>query len=223
TNKQCKLLALGDVLDKKGLLPKDVPKPKELRLVEKSAGKSPAGRDQLHEHGHDHSATDPHFWLDPLLADLAAKEIKAALVSVAPERSALWHEGAMRYSRELTGLHQEIREQLEACRGSKLITFHHSFGYFARRYELEVAGVIEMYPGKQPSEREIKALVQEIRALNMKTIFAEPQMDARLAHIIAQEVGGRVALLDPEGTSERQSYVELMRYNAKQVKKALCP
>lgn len=221
TNKNSKLLAIGDVLQKKGLLPKDVAKPKELTLFEKSSPHRSGEKDHFHEH--DANGTDPHFWLDPLLAQLATKEIENALSTVAPEGAALWHEGAMRYSRELEQLHREILEQLKACRKAKLVTFHHAFGYFASRYELEIAGVIEMYPGKQPSEREIKGLVQQLRALGVKTIFTEPQMDSRLAEIVAQEIGGNVATLDPEGTSERQSYTGLMRFNAEQIKRALCP
>jgi zinc transport system substrate-binding protein len=86
-----------------------------------------------------------------------------------------------------------------------------------------VAGVIEAYPGKQPSERELKNLVEQLRSLGVKTIFSEPQLDARLARIVAQEIGGRVGTLDPEGTAERSTYIELMRFNAEQLKKALCP
>lgn len=221
TNKNSKLLAIGDVLQKKGLLPRDVAKPKELTLLGKSLPQHAKEKD--HSHEHEGNGTDPHFWLDPLLAQLATKEIENALSTVAPERAALWHEGALRYSRELEELHREIVEQLKPCRKGKLVTFHHAFGYFARRYELDVAGVIEVYPGKQPSEGEIKGLVQQLRALGVKTIFAEPQMDSRLAQIIAQEVGGKVETLDPEGTSERQDYLALMRFNAEQIKKALCP
>jgi ABC-type Zn uptake system ZnuABC Zn-binding protein ZnuA len=215
-------VALGEQLLKAGKLPKDLPVPPQL-------GGGDASENHDHEHGeghghsHDHGGVDPHFWLDPVLAMAAIDEITTALLKAAPERVAVWKEGAARYRKQLEELHRDISEQLASCKGQKLITFHHAFGYFAKRYGLDVAGVIEAYPGKQPSERELKNLVEQLRSLGVKTIFSEPQLDARLARIVAQEIGGRVGTLDPEGTAERSTYIELMRFNAEQLKKALCP
>ncbi|MGC8741306.1 MAG: metal ABC transporter substrate-binding protein [Candidatus Sumerlaeaceae bacterium] len=223
SNAKIRQIRLGDRLKEKGLLPADLPTPESFAVGEKpSAGTSTAEGHKHDEHAHHHDGADPHFWLDPVLGQHAVTEIEIALKEIAPEQGQKWQANAEGYRQKLAELDREIQQLLANCKDKRLVSFHNAFSYFARRYGLVVAGVIQAYPGKPPSEREIKKLVEELRAAGIKTIFSEPQMDTRLARIIAAEVGGTVGMLDPEGTAERSTYIELMRYNAQQVKNALC-
>ncbi len=223
SNKGIRLLQLGNRLKEQGVLPQDLPTPETLNVEDGDHHEGNEVHEHGHTHTHSHGGTDPHFWLDPLLAKQAVTEIENVLTEIAPDRAATWQRGAKVYCEQLAALDREIQQMLAGCKGQRLVSSHNAFAYFAKRYGLVVAGVVEEYPGKQPSERDIKKLVQRLRAKGIKTIFAEPQMDTRLARIIAGEVGGTVGILDPEGTAQRQSYLELMRYNAQQVKAALCP
>lgn len=214
-----RFLPLGEVLKNKNALPA-IPEPGV--EIDPNAGASEAHHGEHHPH-HDHAqGVDPHFWLDPVLARAAVEEIAQALTEVAPERADVWRAGAKRYAEELEALHREIAQKLHPCAGARLVTFHHAFGYFAHRYGLVVAAVIEEYPGKQPSESYLMRLVERLRGLHVTTIFAEPQFSPRVARLLAQEVGARVATLDPEGSSSTPSYVALMRANVEAVRENLC-
>jgi zinc transport system substrate-binding protein len=51
--------------------------------------------------------------------------------------------------------------------------------------------------GKAPSPRQIQAAIRAAREAGARTIFVQPQFDARAAQSIARAIGGEVAPLDP--------------------------
>jgi ABC-type Zn uptake system ZnuABC Zn-binding protein ZnuA len=226
SNRSGRSLAVGERLRLRGLIRDEDGAIAGTTAPQEAGNAADAGRSHAthsDRHDHDHAGPDPHFWLDPTLAREAVSEIAAALTEVAPDRADLWRQRADAYNRQLEALDREIAGLLAPCKGRQIVTFHNAFGYFARRYGLAVGGVIEESPGKQPSERSLKQLVETLRQAGTNTIFSEPQLDSRVARILAQEVGAKVSVLDPEGTGQRQSYVSLMRFNARQIKEALCP
>jgi len=217
SSSRIRVLMLGDILARKKLL--SVVDEDTTAIIAET--EHPADHDS-HEHEHEHGI-NPHFWLDPVLAQAAVDEIVAALSETAPQEKDKWTSHGNAYKKKLAELDAEIRHTLEPCQGAQLVTFHNAFAYFAKRYNLKVAGVIEEYAGKQPSEQYLKNLVNKLRSLGIKTIFAEPQLSPRVAELLANELGARVEVLDPEGTSNRSSYDALMRYNAQTIRQSLCP
>ncbi|MCX6089686.1 MAG: metal ABC transporter substrate-binding protein, partial [Candidatus Atribacteria bacterium] len=73
--------------------------------------------------------------------------------------------------------------------------------------------VIADTPGKEPSPKEIRKLVDTIKNLGISVIFAEPQLNQKAAETLAQETGMKVAILDPLGRYPDQPYLELMKTN----------
>lgn len=181
-----------------------------------------------HDHatcsGHAHDGTDPHFWLDPLVARECVNLIADHLAAAYPERAAEFRANAARYGDELMALDGEIRETLSGASRRDFATFHNAFAYYASRYGLTIAAVIEEYPGKEPGDRYLKAVVGKLRDAGIRRVFAEPQFSRRAAEIIAREIGGRVEILDPHGSPdvpERSNYLELMRFNTRAIAGAL--
>ena len=103
----------------------------------------------------------------------------------------------------------------------KFIAFHPAWVYFAQRYGLEQAAVIETTPGKEPSPAEIAEIVKTARAIGAKAIFAEPQFSPKAAEVIAAESGAEVLFLNPLGEPPDFSYLDTMRYNVGEMEKAL--
>jgi zinc transport system substrate-binding protein len=208
------IVSLGDNLAAGGRLPAVE------NLLESEVQKSAQDN-----HAHDHDGVNPHFWLDPTLARMAADDIARELARIDPPSSATYARNAARYAAELEVLDTEISSSLSQCRNRSFVSFHNAFCYLARRYGLHVAAVIEEYPGKTPSDRYVKGVIDQLRRLGIKTVFAEPQLSPRVAEIIALEAGATVDLLDPNGgekVADRDSYVKLMRYNAAKLRTALC-
>lgn len=178
-------------------------------------------------HGGDDSQHDvnPHIWLDPLLAQKQVEAIAQALVMVDPGNKETYLENAAAYVAELKALDEDIRNATETFSVRQFIAFHPAWTYFANRYGLIEAAVIEETPGQDSSAHK-KEVIDLARALNIKAIFAEPQFNSETAQSIADEVGAEVLFLDPIGSpdpsdSDRDSYLEIMRYNVGQMRLAM--
>ncbi|MCX7717418.1 MAG: metal ABC transporter substrate-binding protein [Candidatus Sumerlaeaceae bacterium] len=221
-----KMLDLGDMLKAAGQLP-DLTGVYQPEIVASSEDRQSPSEHHVHGPGcahHHEGGVDPHFWLDPVLAKISVGYIADALAKLDPARAEVFKKNAERYSAQLDELDAEVSATLSAAGGRAFASFHNAFSYLAKRYGLTLAAVIEEYPGKTPSDRYIKTVVDALRRRQIKTVFAEPQLSPRAAEIIAAEIGGRVDVLDPYGSSDypdRDTYAKLMRYNAARLKEAL--
>lgn len=179
------------------------------------------GEDDEHE---GHGEVNPHFWLDPVLARKQVEAIAAALIMVDPENKDFYLKNAIEYVEELESLDEEIMEVTQAFSSREFITFHPAWTYFARRYGLVEAAVIEEAPGKEPSAEYVKHVIDVAKQLRIGVIFAEPQFSDRAAQAIADGCGAKVLFLDPiggPGLQGRDSYIALMRYNLAQMQEAM--
>ena len=158
-------------------------------------------------------AANPHVWLDPLLACHMVTNILLALEKADPVHASSYESNALEYVARLQGLHEEIRRALEPYRGSSIVTYHDAFAYFARRYGLNVAGVIE--EGIEPSPRHLTALRQAIQREKVKVIFSEASHPGKLAVQLGRDLGIQVAVLDSleSGPARPAAYEEGMRRN----------
>jgi zinc transport system substrate-binding protein len=167
---------------------------------------------------------NPHYWLDPVLAQKQVEVIAAALIAVDPDNKDFYSENAADYIAQLQSLDEEIKSMTQSFSSREFITFHPAWTYFARRYGLVEAAVIEEAPGKEPSPEYIGHVIDVAKALKVKAIFAEPQFSTKWAESIAKDSGAKVLLLDPIGGADlpgRDSYIALMRYNVGQMGEAM--
>lgn len=165
---------------------------------------------------------NPHIWLDPRNAIVQVEHIREALLRVDPAHADNYRAKAKRYSAELWELDREISNEVATWSSRQFIAFHPAWVYFARRYGLEQAAVIERSPGREPSPAEVARIVETARRIKAKAIFAEPQFSSKAAQTIAEESGAQVLFLDPLGSSlDDPSYLSLMRYNLSQMAEAL--
>lgn len=160
---------------------------------------------------------NPHLWLDPLIVrDYICPAITETLVEADGLNEPFYRANSAAYRQELTALDLDIRASLSGLPGKRFVSLHEAWYYFAHRYELDQAAVISGFPGQEPSAAWISDLVDLCRRNSLKVVAAEPQLSTALAETIAQETGGTVVLLDPlggEGVPQRDSYLDLMRYN----------
>jgi zinc transport system substrate-binding protein len=161
---------------------------------------------------------NPHIWLDPLLAQKQVNAIRDALIQIDPQNKDYYESNATGYLAELASLDAELQQRISQFRYKAFISFHAAWSYFAARYGLIEAGVIEESPGRDPSAAQIKGLIDKVKELNVKAIFAESQFNPKAASTVAAESGAKVITLDPlGGTSGRNSYIEIMHYNVGQM------
>ena len=174
--------------------------------------------------GHDQSKTvpeiadvDPHVWLDPILAQHIVERIADELISIGPQHRESVLERRRAFLGQLEELHNEFETKLKNVTRREVVTFHGAFAYLFTRYQLDTVGVVEHFPGDEPSAMYLRQLVDLMRTLGMRVIFAEPQLPDRPAQVIAWEIGGRVERLDPCETilpnAPHATYLERQRAN----------
>lgn len=174
---------------------------------------------------HSSGEADPHIWLDPILAREIVVRIAGGMVEAFPGKAELIRRRQEEVIRELDRLDEEFRSASAGFARRQVVTFHGAFSYLFARYQLETAGVIEQFPGDEPSPAYLARLAGLMRRLEMKVIFAEPQLPDRAARTLAQEIGGSIERLDPCETilvdAPVATYFDRQRANLNVLKAAL--
>lgn len=184
------------------------------------------------EHGHDdhaHGEFDPHFWFDPIRVKVAVNELAERLADEDPAGAAVYRDNAAAYNAELDALHVWIQEQVAQIPAERraLVTSHDSFSYFAERYGFEVVGTV--IPGltteREPSAQEIAGLVDTIRELGVRAIFAETTVGDAITQSVARETGASIATLYTGSLgapgSGADTYIGMARANTLAIVEAL--
>ncbi|MCC6231920.1 MAG: zinc ABC transporter substrate-binding protein [Verrucomicrobiales bacterium] len=196
-----------------------------LIAADPNAAKHDHGPDHDHDHDHHHGAgPNPHFWLDPLLMRHAVTNVWMKLVELNPEKRSSYDARARGYLERLDRLHAEFESGLAVCRSTAFITYHDAFPYLARRYQLNLAGVVETSAAEEPSARELAALYQKVRQQGVKVLFTDGPAP-RLARRISADLNLRLASLETleTGTLAPEAYEAGMRRNLATLRTALAP
>ena len=170
---------------------------------------------------------NPHVWVSLEGARRQTENIAAALAAAAPDRADAFRANASAYNASLSALEEKMRAALAPYAGTPIVTFHEAFPYFARDFDLDLAGEIEREPGAEPSARELADTVKLVRERKVKALFAEPQFPDKSAQVVARETGVRVYSLDPvvTGPSDpeeaRGAYLRAMEKNLEVLQEAL--
>jgi ABC-type Zn uptake system ZnuABC Zn-binding protein ZnuA len=167
-----------------------------------------------HAHGAGGDEVDPHWWLSPPLAARAIGVMAEALCRIDPAGAGGYRARGADTVAEIDRLDRELAAALAPFKGKAFLAAHPAWPHFVARYGLRMAGSIEPAPGREPSPRELRALVDEARAGGFDVLFTEPQFPESAAMAIASDAHLRVGLLDPiGGVPGRATYFEMMRFN----------
>ncbi len=150
---------------------------------------------QEHEANHHYrGAMDPHIWMSPVNAQAMVESICDGLIEVDPDNTAYYAANRDAYLQDLTELDQDIREGLSGVANRVFMVYHPAFGYFAEEYDLTMLSI--EVEGKEPTAASLARLIDQARAHDIKVIFASPQFSTQVPQVIADEIGGRVVLVD---------------------------
>lgn len=174
-------------------------------------------------HHHHHHESNPHIWLSVENYIKQVQNVTNGLVIVDPTHEKTYKENCEKYISKLNELKNQLSADLNELKGKDIITFHKAFSYFAKDFGLNIAGTINDEPENEPSAKQISDVINTIKEKNIKSIFTEPQYSSSSAEIIAKETGVKIYTLDPAVTGEnsKDSYINIMKENAKTLKSAL--
>jgi zinc transport system substrate-binding protein len=165
---------------------------------------------------------DPHYWLSLTNGSIIAKNIADSLGGIDPANKDYYFRNLAAYQLQLDKENKEIKTQLTTLQQRSFVTFHEAWFYFAKAYGLNVAEAFEPFPGKEPTPEFLARFIKTIKENNIKVVFTEPQFSAESIRQVAKDLQLKIRTLDPEGgTAETKTYIDMMRFNAETIYKAL--
>jgi zinc/manganese transport system substrate-binding protein len=180
----------------KGIIPLDVP------------GTTGHAAGDVHPYG------NPHYMLDPVLAETALQNIYNALVDFAPQHKAEFTKNRDAYLEKLNAKIAEWEREVKPIKGTKFVSYHEHWPYFAKRFGLDYFGTIELRPGIDPTPRHIEDLISEMKAQHVPVVVREPQFPEKVPRLIAQQTGATMITLPimPGGVPGTETYIKMMDY-----------
>jgi ABC-type Zn uptake system ZnuABC Zn-binding protein ZnuA len=182
-----------------------------------------SGQSVVNEGGHAHGVANPHYWLDPENAKIVSAGIADGLVRVLPGERARIAANRENFVADLDARLSRWTARLAPVAGVKLIAYHNSWPYFARRFRLDVVDFIEPKPGVSPSPAQLARLIAAGKKSDVRAIVHEPYEPADASRFVAQKLGVPVVLLATSVGSvpEANGYLALFDHNVATLANAL--
>ena len=139
---------------------------------------------------------DPHVWHDPVHAKKMVDNIAAALDRADPAHKPTYDANAAAYKKKLDAAAAQVRAILNEIppANRKLVTNHDAFGYFAKAFGLKIVGAVipSVSTQAEPSAADVAKLLETIKREKVKAIFAESDVNPKLATTLAKEAGVKI-------------------------------
>ncbi len=169
------------------------------------------------------NATNRYLWLDPIWAQDAIRGLSKQLQTSFPSIKDQIADRTQSYLVELHDLHIEILKTLRPQKKQTFIVQNQLFNAFAKRYQLSTNPIDLPSDFPLPAET-LKHASQALRKSTCPVIFVKPSLFWEISKPLEEELNCLVLPFDPVGdpnNSERDSYIQFMRYNLESVKKGL--
>ncbi|HJW65413.1 MAG TPA: zinc ABC transporter substrate-binding protein [Candidatus Bathyarchaeia archaeon] len=169
---------------------------------------------------------DPHFWLNPVLVKQQVNNILKGLIEADPADSQYFTQNANSYQSKLDNLNAQIITATTNVKTRYFVTFHESFVYFAKEYDLTqipIAGPFQ----EEPSANDIQNVINAINQYHLLYVGYESLENPAVPESISSQTNATLILMNPiEGlTSEDKAagkdYLILMQENLSNIVLAL--
>jgi zinc/manganese transport system substrate-binding protein len=200
-----------------GAAPGHVLMSRGIRLLDVPAGAVDRSMGDVHPGG------NPHFAHDPVNGGIMASHLAEVFSKLDPANAAAYQSNSERFNERLSSKIAEWTKLMEPFRGTKVVTYHKSYDYFAARFGLEVVGQIEPKPGLEPSPTHINALIPLMKQAGAKLVIIEPNRPRKTPEYLAQSIGGKLVVVPGMvgGHEKIKDYFGLFDYGVAQITAAL--
>jgi zinc transport system substrate-binding protein len=182
------------------------------------------GKEHQEEGNHPHEGPiNGHAWVSPEAAAIMARTIADGLALQDSIHSQEYHFQAEQYGKRLENLAREMKAVVSQAKNKKCLAFHDSLAYLARDIGLTLIGVVESYPGLEPSPKEMAHLIKSLKEQQAAAIFSEPQYSDKIVKTLSKASGVPFFELDPVATGKpaADTYEKAMRKNLEVLRKAV--
>jgi ABC-type Zn uptake system ZnuABC Zn-binding protein ZnuA len=134
---------------------------------------------------------NPHLWPDPILALKYAEVVRNTMSERDPDNADYYSENYDKFAGRIADLDAAIVAIIATVPSGnrKLLTYHDSWAYFARRYGMTVIGAMRPSNFSEPSAREVADLIQQIESEGIPAVFGSEVFDSDVMETIAAESG----------------------------------
>lgn len=157
-----------------------------------------------HHHGHN-CGEDLHIWMSPKLAKIQVKTIGEALMAHYPKEKQFFAENLSEFLKRLDDLDEFIAQKLAPLENRYLLVSHPAYGYYCQDYHLTQIPI--ECEGKDPTGRQMTALLNKTRELHIHYILTQPQYSDKAALLVASQIGAKAISVDPYS----ENYIESLK------------
>ena len=173
------------------------------------------------------SQADPHIWLDIERAKIMLKNIAEAFSAADPINASDYQANYTKYVVLFDALNENFKYELKSVSKNVFVTTHAAFAYLADAYGLNQIYTSGVLSYDEPSSEAMTKIIELVKTNKVTTIFYEQAGDSKIAEVIANATGAKIAILNPlEGLSQKQidqgeDYLSVMKNNLSLLSEAL--
>ncbi|WP_230980961.1 metal ABC transporter substrate-binding protein [Rossellomorea arthrocnemi] len=214
----------GFVEDSKSLLENE-----DVVVVPASKGIEVHHKESADEHDHDghNHDVDPHIWLDPVYSKAMATNIADTLSKELPEHKEEFQANLEALTRELDELDSEFKDMADHAPKKTFYVSHAAYSYWEERYGLHQEAIAGLNTADEPSQQELKKIIEKGKEDNVQYILFEQNVSSRLTEVVQNELGAKsltlhnLSVLTDEDRKKDEDYFSLMKRNIDTLKQAL--
>lgn len=173
---------------------------------------------------------NPHTWMSPRNVMIYTENIRKALVQVDPKNEAIYNQNAANYVKQLQAVDESLKAKLAEIPEEKrwLVSSEGAFSYLTKDYGLKEAFIWPINSDEEGSPKQIKELVDLMRANQIPANFSESTISDKPARQVAKEAGaqyGGILYVDSLTAKDgpAPTLVQLLQFNADTIVKGLNP
>jgi len=134
---------------------------------------------------------NPHLWTNPRHALCYAEVVRDDLSARDPDNANYYADNYERFGSMVDELDIAMRESFSTIPKRELLTYHDAYAYFARDYDWNVIGAIQVSDFEDPTPKEVAALIEQVRDSEVPAIFGSEVFPSPVLEQIGKETGAR--------------------------------
>jgi len=168
---------------------------------------------------------NPHLWLNVAYVIRYVELIRDKLIELDPDNASYYAKNAEQYIARLRMLDEGIMRAVQSIpvENRKLLTYHDSWAYFAKRYGMKVIGAVQPSDFGEPTPQEVARIIEQIREENVPAIFASEVFPSKVVEQIAREANVKIVetladdVLPGRVGEQEHTYIGMMLENMRSI------
>jgi len=139
-----------------------------------------------------HAAGNPHYTTDPTNIKIVARHICDSFCVLDEKSCEYFKANLKKFDEQLEAKTAEWEKLLQPFKGNRIVTYHNSWIYFAKRFGLRMDLYLEPKPGIPPTPSHLEEVIQQMKTDKIHVIIVEPHLNHKTAEAVAAHTGASV-------------------------------